>query len=131
MLARLVASSEVVPTAMRGPVSSETMAPVNQLLQRYKQKSNSLRLALFSADGTLLASDQESSEYIGQDFSFRPYVKQALGGSESHYFAYGVTDNLPGYYASVPVPSADGNGAFNGLLPSTNTRICFSSVPMG
>lgn len=73
-------------------------------MKKYKHLSGSIRLALFTKTGAPFAN--EDSAYIGQDFSFRPCVRKALAGREDAYFAYGVTDKLRGYFASVPVRDA-------------------------
>ncbi|MEH6575626.1 MAG: ATP-binding protein [Amphritea sp.] len=53
---------------------------------------------------TLAASnwDKERS-FVGKNFSFRPYFKDAMKGAPGRYFALGTTSKKRGYFFSYPV----------------------------
>ena len=103
ILARLTTKNERVKEIIRSPKNPEGIEKVIQLLDRYKEESGAHRMAVFSEEGILIASDKEIVRHLGKDLSFRPYVRKSLKGKESHYFAYGAVDKIRGYYASVPV----------------------------
>ena len=103
ILARLITKNERVKEIIRSPKNPEGIEKVIQLLDRYKEESGAHRMAVFSEEGILIASDKEIVRHLGKDLSFRPYVRKSLKGKESHYFAYGAVDKIRGYYASVPV----------------------------
>jgi two-component system, NtrC family, C4-dicarboxylate transport sensor histidine kinase DctB len=62
-------------------------------------------LYVMAPDGTTLAASNwtEANSFIGRNFGFRPYFKDALAGRIGRYFALGTTSQLPGYYISYPV----------------------------
>ena len=56
-------------------------------------------LYVMAPDGTTLAASNwtEANSFIGRNFGFRPYFKDALAGRIGRYFALGTTSQLPGY----------------------------------
>ncbi|NVK18905.1 MAG: sensor histidine kinase [Methylocystaceae bacterium] len=53
---------------------------------------------------TLAASNwDEDMSFVGRNFQFRPYFKNAMLGKVGHYFALGTTTKVPGYYLSYPI----------------------------
>ena len=53
---------------------------------------------------TIAASNwQDPVSFIGRDYSFRPYFKNALNGDSSTYYAVGATTGIPGYFIAEPV----------------------------
>ena len=46
--------------------------------------------------------DQDDS-FVGQNFQFRPYFKNAMKGRRGYYFALGTRSKIPGYYVSYPL----------------------------
>jgi PAS domain S-box-containing protein len=109
ILARLVGKDEITRKLIDSPDDPVRRDQAIQLLDRFKAESGSLRMAIYSGKGILIATERENSKHIGKDLSFRPFVREALSGRESHYYAYGVTDKIRGYYASVPIFNGSGN----------------------
>jgi len=103
ILARLVAKDEITRRLVEAPDDPARIDRAIQLLDRFKAASGTLRMAIYSDKGVLIATERENFNYIGRDLSFRPFVREALSGRESHYYAYGVTDKIRGYYACVPI----------------------------
>lgn len=59
---------------------------------------------------TLAATNRNSAEsFVGKNYSFRPYFREALQGDQGTYFAVGVTSRKRGFYASSPVRDARGS----------------------
>jgi two-component system C4-dicarboxylate transport sensor histidine kinase DctB len=108
ILARLVSKDEKTLRLIDSPNDPVRRDQAIQLLDRFKAESGSLRMAIYSARGILIATERENSKHIGKELSFRPFVREALFGKESHYYAYGVTDKIRGYYASVPIYNGSG-----------------------
>lgn len=53
---------------------------------------------------TVASSNRDAPDsFVGHNFSFRPYWKQAIGGTPATYMALGVTSNVRGVYFSHPV----------------------------
>ncbi|NMT03454.1 sensor histidine kinase, partial [Vibrio parahaemolyticus] len=60
--------------------------------------------------GTTIAASNWRKErsFIGRNFAFRPYFKQAIVGKRSQYYALGSTSGKRGYYYSYPIVYAGG-----------------------
>ena len=108
ILARLVGKDEITRQLIDSPDDPVRRNQAIELLDRFKAASGTLRMAIYSRKGILIATERENSKNIGKDLSFRPFVEKALSGKESHYYAYGVTDKIRGYYACVPIFNGSG-----------------------
>ena len=55
--------------------------------------------------GTTIAASNYAAEvsFVGVNYGFRPYFKQALTGTETTFFAVGATTGEPGYFVANPV----------------------------
>jgi len=85
--------------------SAGDIAKANVLLDRF-QKVHEVDVAyLLDAKGTGIASSNRSDpfSFVGDNYAFRPYFKEAIQGKASRYFALGNTTKTRGYYASAPV----------------------------
>ncbi|WP_368484494.1 ATP-binding protein [Thalassospira sp. HF15] len=78
---------------------------VNIYLQKLAADSGASDIYFMDRNGATLAASNWNSDasFIGRNFSFRPYFQQAKRGLTGHYFAFGITSNVPGYYISHPV----------------------------
>ncbi|WP_404426213.1 ATP-binding protein [Thalassospira australica] len=91
-------------------------AEVNVYLEELAADSGASDIYFMADDGTTIAASNWNSDasFVGRNFAFRPYFKQAEAGLTGHYFAFGITSNVPGYYISHPVRP---NGAkFKGAM---------------
>lgn len=82
---------------------------INLLLEKNKNITGALDLYIMDPDGlTIAASNWESERtFIGRNFGFRPYFRQAIQGSLGRYFALGTTSLERGYYFSYPIRRND------------------------
>ena len=80
-------------------------AAVNIYLEKLAADSGASDIYFMDQNGTTIAASNWNSQasFIGRNFSFRPYFQQAQAGLTGHYFAFGITSNVPGYYISHPV----------------------------
>jgi PAS domain S-box-containing protein len=83
----------------------EDLRRINNLLDRYKESLDASVCYLMDTTGKTIASSnrQAPDSFVGHNYGFRPYFKQAIGGSIGRYFAVGVTSKVPGYYVGCPV----------------------------
>ncbi|NOX25128.1 MAG: PAS domain S-box protein [Deltaproteobacteria bacterium] len=60
---------------------------------------------LLNRSGTVVASSNRNSphSFIGKNYAFRPYFKNAIGGSPAMYAALGITSHKMGIYLSQPM----------------------------
>jgi PAS domain S-box-containing protein len=78
---------------------------INALLDRYRDTLNASVVYLMDRTGKTIASSNRDApdSFVGKNYEFRPYFKQAIEGNVGRYFAVGVTSKVPGYYVSQPV----------------------------
>ncbi|WP_417428177.1 sensor histidine kinase [Kiloniella sp.] len=78
---------------------------VNRSLRATNQKAESDVLYVLNSDGTTLAASNwlEERSFVGHNYAFRPYYKDAIEGRESGFFAVGATTGVPGYFMSHAV----------------------------
>ena len=83
----------------------------NELLDRYSQMEEGFGVCyIMDLAGLTIASSNrnQSDSFVGKNYSFRPYFKQAALGLQGRYFALGVTSKDLGYYTSAPVRNEQG-----------------------
>jgi hypothetical protein len=85
--------------------SPETLARANSVLDRYQKRFGAAVVYLMDQSGTTIASSNRGApdSFVGKNYAFRPYFKEALAGKAGRYFALGVTSKKRGFYASLPV----------------------------
>lgn len=101
--------------------TSDSLEAANAVLDRYNAGLKTSVSYLMDADGTTIASSNRNSKksFVGKNYGFRPYFKEAISGRPGSYFALGVTSGKRGYYASSPV--RDGAGRIIGAVIIKNT----------
>lgn len=62
---------------------------------------------LIAANGrTIAASNWNRPEsFVGQDYNFRPYFRDAMARGQGQFYAIGVTTGIPGYFLSRRIDS--------------------------
>ena len=67
-------------------------------------------LYLIGADGITVASSNHdsSASFVGKDYSFRPYFRDAMARGRGEFFAQGTVSGIPGLYLAQRL--ADGSG---------------------
>lgn len=88
-------------------VDPETNVRLAQLAKQAKLEA----IYLMDASGVVLAASNAGlpDSFLGQNYGFRPYFKEALAGRRSDYFAIGATSGRPGYFVAEPVAFASGS----------------------
>ena len=86
-------------------LSGEDATILNQHLLEIKQRAQLESIYLMNTNGLTLAASNylEKVNYLGKNYSFRPYFKHAMAGNNSDFFAIGATTGKPGYFVSQPV----------------------------
>jgi len=90
----------------RGP----SLARANAVLDHFRDALEADVCYVMDRNGTTVASSNREApdSFVGHNFAFRPYWKQAIGGTPATYMAQGVTSNVRGIYFSHPVYDAEG-----------------------
>ncbi len=102
--ARLLAGTARVITLFSDP-SPAALDAVHQALDHFNGVLHTSVCYLMTATGTVIATSNrfERNSFMGQNYAFRPYFKEALHGNTGIYLARGVTSQEVGLYAARPV----------------------------
>jgi two-component system, NtrC family, C4-dicarboxylate transport sensor histidine kinase DctB len=91
----------------------ELINRLNLTLHSIQRQSKVSAIYLMDRNGNTLASsnwDQPLS-FVGKNFGFRPYFREAIGGTAGRFYGIGNTTSEPGYFIAQPVyPSAASHG---------------------
>ncbi len=84
---------------------------VNKYLGVVNKQAGSAALYIMNPKGATLCSSnwQEDLSFVGKNYGFRPYFKDAMKGQASGFFAIGVTTSRPGYFISSPIYNLAGD----------------------
>ncbi len=94
-----------VQALLRAPQDQALVSRVNRLLQEASGRVGANALYLMDAHGkTLAASNWEDGDsFVGQNYGFRPYFKDAMAGRDGFFYAIGNNTRIPGMFISAPV----------------------------
>lgn len=82
----------------------------SKLLEQINRKAGSDEIFLMDTSGTTHYSSNYTTEtsFVGMNYGYRPYFRDALDGESGFYFAVGATSGIPGLFLSAPVYSEGG-----------------------
>lgn len=91
-------------------LSGEGVDRLNKRLAKFADQSGVEAIYLMDTTGLTVSSSNYASKtsYIGQNYAFRPYFKEALAGNHSEFYGIGATTKLPGLFISEPVRDVQG-----------------------
>lgn len=97
--------------ALTRPLSAAEVEQLNHKLERANGASQSSTLTLLNRDGLALAASnwRTATSNVGVDYSFRPYVQQALAQGRGSFYGIGVTTGEPGYFLSQAIQGDSGH----------------------
>jgi two-component system C4-dicarboxylate transport sensor histidine kinase DctB len=100
----LLASNDRVKKALRDGLESD-INQLNRELEQINRITEASDSYILNTDGLTIAASnyREEASFVGGNFSFRPYFKEAIQGKPGRYYALGTTSNRRGYYFSYPV----------------------------
>lgn len=104
----------------------------NESLSAFKESSKVDVIYIMNLEGETIASsnwDQKNS-FVGNNYGYRPYFKQALKQQKGQFFGVGATTNIPGYFVSAPFHSDNqikgvivAKVLLSSIVDSWNTRV--------
>ncbi|WP_245903228.1 sensor histidine kinase [Photobacterium indicum] len=79
------------------------------LLETWAENINADTIYLINQAGNTIAASnwQSDKSFVAQNYSYRPYFKEAIAGNLGQYFALGISSQKRGYYFSAPVYEQD------------------------
>ena len=126
-LPQVLASDPRVVEAFRasGPEQSslESNRRISRLLSDINQKAGSEEIFLMNPRGETLSASNYDSPYsfVGSNYGYRPYFREAINGNSGFYFAVGATTGIPGLFLSAPVYS-DAGGVLGVIVIKIDLR---------
>ena len=104
----LLASNDRVRKALRDGFDSD-INQLNRELEQINRITEASDSYILNTDGLTIAASnyREAASFVGRNFAFRPYFKEAIQGKPGRYYALGTTSNRRGYYFSYPVYEGD------------------------
>ncbi len=104
----LLASNDRVKKALRDGFESD-INQLNRELEQINRITEASDSYILNTDGLTIAASnyRETASFVGRNFAFRPYFKDAIQGKPGRYYALGTTSNRRGYYFSYPVYEGD------------------------
>ncbi len=93
------------------PADTIALKNANTILDHFNKTLNVEVCYLMKPEGDTIASSNRSApdSFVGNNFDFRPYFRQAIQGSPATYLALGTTSGKRGAYYSHPVFAKDRN----------------------
>lgn len=88
--------------------SGAARATVNDRLDRLAQKTNAAAIYVLRPDGLTVAASNYRlpTSFVGQNYAFRPYFRDALRLGDAELFALGTVSGRPGLYLARRVGDA-------------------------
>lgn len=108
-VATVLADDGAMQQALAAPPGALRIA-ASQKLARLRARTESAVIYLLDRHGVAVAASnwQEPTSFVGKDYSFRAYFRDALNGAQGTQFALGTVSNRPGLYLSQRLSGGPG-----------------------
>ena len=112
-LPQVLALDPELRAAVSAPLDPARRDALNRKLEQANSVTRSSTLTLIGGDGVALAASnwRLPTSNVGQDYAFRPYLRQAMARGEGRFYGIGVTTGEPGYFLSQAIRDAAGRAA--------------------
>ncbi|MBD1586125.1 sensor histidine kinase [Pseudomonas typographi] len=91
--------------ALASPRSSAAVDAANHLLKRIAEQTGAEVVYLMNTTGDTLAASNwdQTDSFVGRNFAFRPYYRDAMDGRLGRFFGLGTTSAKRGYFFAAAV----------------------------
>jgi len=115
-LPQVLALDPQLRDAVSHPLSPAQVAELNAKLEQANRITQSSTLTLIDRHGRALAASnwRDPRSNVGVDYSFRPYVQQALAQGSGRFYGIGMTTGEAGYFLSQALH--DDAGQVSGII---------------
>lgn len=109
-LPAVLAQHPVLQALLRAPADTALLEQANTLLEHINARTGAGMLYLIDPAGRTLAASnwRRVDSFVGENYAFRPYFREALAGGTGKFFAVGATTLVPGFFIAAPVRDAQG-----------------------
>lgn len=114
-LPALIAQQGIIHALLSSPDNPDVVDAANQYLRDTDMLLDSSDIYVMALDGNTLAASNFDTDisFIGGNFAFRPYFRDALSQGAGRFYALGTTSLVRGYYFGAPIMV---DGAAAGVL---------------
>lgn len=102
---RLLAGNPQIKELLLDPDNPARVDVMNHYLEDVNAVTGAADTYVMNGQGRTLAASNWQAErpFVGSNFGFRPYFRQAMQGGSGRYYALGTTSGIRGYYFAYPV----------------------------
>ncbi len=95
-------------------IDARALGEANRYLETVAGHAGASELFLINGEGRTIAASNwnRPGSFVGQDYGFRPYFRQAMESGRGQFYAIGVTTGVPGFFLSTRVSA----GPMRGVL---------------
>ncbi|MBV8248082.1 MAG: PAS-domain containing protein [Comamonas sp.] len=110
-LPEVLALDDRLKAALSHPLSHAEVDQLNRKLEQANGASEASTLTLINLQGKAIAASnwRDVHSNVGADYSFRPYVQQALAMGSGRFYGIGMTTGVAGYFLSRAIFADDGS----------------------
>ncbi len=110
-LPKVISFEKKMSYLLDNPGDAAARQAANQYLRAVQVTTDSRVAYLIDADGLTLASSNwdESDTFVGKNYAFRPYFRDALQFGQGRFYGIGTTSHEPGYFLATSVRTPAGN----------------------
>lgn len=104
ILPYMLSMDNIIKQSMNQP-DDNVSESLNKHVEYFNTQLKTAAIFILDAQGKTIASSnwKESGSYVGQDYSYRPYYKQAMMGLNGRFYGIGSTTNTPGFFLSTGI----------------------------
>jgi two-component system C4-dicarboxylate transport sensor histidine kinase DctB len=101
----LVGEELVLKQLLSTPNDAQALAAANHYLAFAQQRTDVFAIYLMDTAGQTLAASNWNTplSFVGNNYRFRPYFHDALGGQTGRFYGIGVTTGEPGFFIAAPL----------------------------
>jgi len=105
----VIAQDKRIRAALADPEKNQLLNDANRYLETVNQILGTETIYAMNAHGLTLVSSNwnKADSYVGDNYAFRPYFKDALVHGVGKFYGIGVASGKPGYYIAYPIKSDD------------------------
>ncbi len=105
ILPEIISRDPAVRAALVDPGDRPTLMRAHAVLKELQKKIGALDVYVIDRSGLTIAASNYGlpKTFVGNNYSFRPYFRQAIEGGQGRYFAVGTTTGKRGYFMSSAV----------------------------
>ncbi len=104
-LPRVIAMEAKLNALLSRPDSKELQLAANRYLLEVRKGADITAAYLLDRHGLTLAASNflQPSSYIGNNYAYRPYFRDAMEGKLGSFYGIGTTTTDPGYFLTAPI----------------------------